>query len=108
MKRKTIKCGANHAKATVASGRMQSSMLSALSVRGGDIHMNEPIGVSAWIHPPVKGRDKWLVEITTKEGVGTKEFNSSVQAFKFLEQAAEQLVARLGPMKVELFSNKER
>jgi hypothetical protein len=80
----------------------------APSAMGGDIHMNEPIGVSAWIHPPVKGRDEWLVEITTKEGVGTKEFDSSVQAFRFLEQAAEKLTARLGPMKVELFSNKER
>jgi hypothetical protein len=70
--------------------------------------MNEPIGVSAWIHPPVKGRDVWLVELTTKEGVGSKEFATSVQAFKFLEQAAETLTARLGPMKVEMFSNKER
>ena len=75
---------------------------------GGDTPMNEPIGVSAWIHPPVKGRDVWLVELTTKEGVGSKEFDSSVQAFKFLEQAAETLTARLGPMKVEMFSNKER
>ena len=70
--------------------------------------MNEPIGVSAWIHPPVKGRDEWLVELTTKEGVGSKGFSSSAQAFSFLEQAAESLTARLGPMKVEMFSNKER
>ena len=81
---------------------------SAPSVTGGVAHMNEPIGVSAWIHPPVKGRDEWLVELTTKEGVGSKEFDSSAQAFRFLEQAAEKLTARLGPMKVELFSNKER
>ena len=74
---------------------------------GGDTPMNEPIGVSVWIHPPVKGRNKWLVEVTTKEGVGKKEFKTSVQAFEFIEDMADKLTARLGPMRVELYSNKE-
>jgi hypothetical protein len=70
--------------------------------------MNEFIGIHIWIHPPVKGRDVWLVEVTTKEGVGKKEFQSSVQAFEFIEDMADKLTARLGPMRVELYSNKER
>jgi len=70
--------------------------------------VNEFIGVSIWIHPPIKKRVHWLVEVTTKEGVGNKEFETSAQAFEFIEGMAEKLTARLGPMRVELYSNKER
>lgn len=70
--------------------------------------MNEFIGIHIWIHPPVKGRAHWLVEVTTKEGVGKKEFETSAQAFEFIEDMASSLTARLGPMRVELYNNKER
>ena len=69
--------------------------------------MNEFVGVSVWIHPPVKNRVYWLVEVTTKEGVGKKEFETSAQAFEFIEGMAEKLSARLGPMRFELYNNKE-
>lgn len=70
--------------------------------------MNEFIGVSIWIHPPIKKRLHWLVEVTTKKGIGNNEFETSAQAFEFIEGLAEKLTARLGPMRVELYSNKER
>lgn len=66
--------------------------------------MGKHLNIKVWVHPPNKIINKWVAEITVKEGCETKSFDTAQECFDYLTELGEKVNHALGPMSTEFYS----